>query len=189
MWISGLCLALMAGPEGFLQEQQRVLQKEQVTFSSYLCIKKKRLFYKKPTNQQATAKYQIWSHPSFLTSLPDTNTSIVYPPLLSLFCLQTYLYFFPGGLQCSHPDLSNYHKWMTEVLSTSIWKYILGNLLLLLEAARNFFSIDLYLCSVLDISAVFCFLLKLLFLVLPFFRLCWKAVTVHLGHGVGGYGS
>lgn len=51
-WISGLCLALMAGPEGFLQELQEALQKEWVTSALYLCMNKDIFFTKKKKNNK-----------------------------------------------------------------------------------------------------------------------------------------
>lgn len=68
-WISGLCLALTASTEGFLQEQQEALQKEWVNFALYLCMNKD-IFLQK--NQQ--------------TSKPQENTRCeVIPPFLHFF--------------------------------------------------------------------------------------------------------
>lgn len=146
-------------------------------------------FYRKPTKQQATEKCEVippFSHVSLTPIHPSFSATF-----LSLFYLQTFFLSWRSSVQPSQTQQLPHYEWQRfypPAFGSIFWETCsqdvstVGNSLKL-------FPIDLYLCSILDISVVFYFLLKLLFLVLSFFSLCWKAVTVHLGHGVGGFWS
>lgn len=143
------------------------------------------------TKKQQTGKAQQNVKSSLLSHISPWHQYIhPFLPLFSL-CFVSKLSFLEG-FSAAIPASAITTLWMTEVLSTSIWSIFWETCSQDVSTVGNslkLFPIDLYLCSILDIGVVFYFLLKLLFLVLPFFSLRWKAVTVHLGHGVGGFWS
>lgn len=120
-------LALMASPEGFLQELQEALQKEWVTSALYLCMNKGIFFTKKKTTNQNKIPDVKSSHLSHISSWDRYIHS--FSTLFSLHFVSRLSISFLEGFSSDILASLITTLWMIEVLSTSIWKYILGYLL------------------------------------------------------------